>query len=219
MIWILKLTDPRFRPLPGARQEAENVAALLEGYDYSIIKLIDADALTIIKAFYAREYQIIHIAGHGVYRAKQPSQTGVVLGNGIYLTASEISNLRIVPGLVFLNCCHLGVINDEAKDGREDAGAWNKLAASISQEVIKAGVSVVVAAGWEVNDGAAILFARTFYTQMLKEKRPYGEAVRLARTAIFENGQFTRNNTWGPTNATAIPTTGLSIPAMTPGWS
>lgn len=193
-----KLTDPRFQPLPGARKEAENVATLLEGSGYSVTKLIDADPLPIIKALYAREYQIIHIAGHGVYRAERPSQTGVVLGNGIYLTASEISNLRIVPGLVFLNCCHLGVIDDdEAKEGREDAGAWNKLAASISQEVIKAGVKAVVAAGWEVNDGAADHFARTLYTQMLQEKRPYGEAVRLARAAIFENGQFTRHNTWG----------------------
>ena len=46
----------------------------------------------------------MHVAGHGAPGA----DGGVVLsGQDTYLGASEVRAMRIVPELVFLNCCHL----------------------------------------------------------------------------------------------------------------
>ena len=150
------LDDPSYPPLPGARTEAESVVAVLKGYGYEVTPLIQENALTIVNALYAREYRIIHIAGHGVYQPKCPAQSGVVLGNGIYLTAAEIQQLRVVPELVFLNCCHIGRVAGDAEmnqtDRQPDQQAWNKLAAGISEKLIDIGVRAVVAAGWAVND-------------------------------------------------------------------
>ena len=33
---------------------------------------------------------------------------GVVLSNGTFLGPAEIRAMRVVPELVFVNCCHLG---------------------------------------------------------------------------------------------------------------
>ena len=192
--------DPSYPALPGARAEAEAVANVLEGFGYDVTRCIQADALTIINALYAKEYRIIHIAGHGIYQADRPAQSGVVLGSNIYLTAAEIGQLRVVPEMVFLNCCHLGVIDADTmakQSGREPGQrAWNKLAASVSEKLIEIGVRAVVAAGWAVNDRAAARFAETLYRRMLSgDVAQFGDAVRTARKAIYDSHRNT--NTWG----------------------
>jgi hypothetical protein len=52
----------------------------------------------------------------------------------------------------------------------------------------------VIAAGWAVNDEAALEFARVFYNSMFAGNN-FGESVRDARQAIHE--QFGQTNTWG----------------------
>ena len=47
-------------------------------------------------------------------------------------------------------------------------------------QFINTGVKAVVAAGWAVNDAAAVLFAETFHTQMLRGEQ-FGDTVREAR--------------------------------------
>jgi hypothetical protein len=72
--------------------------------------------------------------------------------------------------------------------------AFSSLAASIAEELICMGVKAVIAAGWAVNDRAAVTFAATFYHAMTGGKK-FGEAVRLARRETYE--QHPSFNTWG----------------------
>ena len=130
--------------------EARAVAAALRQYGYEVEELIGATALDIVSALYAHEYRIIHIAAHGAYDAEHPVRSGVVIGQDTFLTAAEIGQLRVVPELVFLNCCHLAQIDrsDAAAVATAPAQrAWNWLAASVAQELIRIGVRAVVAAG------------------------------------------------------------------------
>jgi hypothetical protein len=39
---------------------------------------------------------------------KDGTAGGVVLSNGAFLGPAEIKAMRVVPELVFINCCHLG---------------------------------------------------------------------------------------------------------------
>ena len=57
---------------------------------------------------FAHDYRIVHIAGHGALNERNPSMSGVLIGDDIRLTASEIQQMQTTPDLVFLNCCHLG---------------------------------------------------------------------------------------------------------------
>ena len=96
-----------------------------------------------------------------------------------------------VPELVFVNCCHLG-----KTDGAAEAFYRNrfKLAANIGTQLIENGVKVVIAAGWAVDDAAALEFTEVFYDYMF-EGYEFGKAVQEARQVIYEKYKYT--NTWG----------------------
>ena len=93
------------------------------------------------------------------------------------------------PDLVFVNCCHLGVIAG-AKEGTPSP----QLAASFAVKLMNLGVRAVVAAGWAVEDQAARVFADRFYQRMLEGER-FGDAVLDARQRAFE--LYPHSNTWG----------------------
>ena len=199
-----------FADLPGA--EAEAVADALETGKFAVCKRLHEHAAPIISALFERPYRILHLAGHGVYElpvpvapeAAQPecacpgtsaaaklTITGMVLGHGVFLTPAEVEQMRPVPELVFINCCHLGRIE---AGNQPDPDTQNRLAANLATAFIRIGVRAVVAAGWAVNDEAAATFAVRFYDELLRGAT-FGEAVRAAREAAYE--QHPGVNTWG----------------------
>ncbi|HHQ13619.1 MAG TPA: CHAT domain-containing protein, partial [Chromatiales bacterium] len=199
----LVIGDPKseFTELPGAQQEAERVITLLsrDGYD-TRRSLLRSNAERVIAALYARPYRILHLAGHGVYDYRDPSNgagdlvSGMVLGNGMFLTAAEISQMPVMPDLVFINCCHLG--RDRApEDGFETGLRPNLLAASLATQLIQEGARCVIAAGWAVDDRAALRFAEVFYQRMVADNARFGSAVLDARRAVFRDQPD--SNTWG----------------------
>lgn len=193
--------NPRFLQLDGARDEARRVSAMLGAHNYIVTSKINKGALDILHALFAQEYTIIHIAGHGVFDAQHPERSGVVLGDGMFLGATEIGQLRVVPRLVFLNCCHLAKLEGGAEGDakqREALRDHNLLAASIAEQLIQIGVQVVVAAGWAVNDAAAAAFAEVFYEGLLSDDSPnrqLGGVVQRVRERIAKD--FGHVNTWG----------------------
>jgi hypothetical protein len=114
-------------------------------------------------------------------------RSGVMLSDGLLITAAEIEAMESVPELVILNCCHLGQV-DLVSDG-------NRLAASIARELIDIGVRCVIVAGWAVSDEGASLFGQTFYQQLLLQKLSFGEAVFEARRALWNRDSS--DITWG----------------------
>jgi tetratricopeptide (TPR) repeat protein len=192
------LTPSNYPELHGARKEADLVASLLKEYQYTVNHSSQRlGALEVLNQLFAQPYRIIHIAGHGYYNEADietsGAKAGVVLDNGLFLTAAEIAMLDPIPELVFLNCCYLGQIGGTA---------YNKMAASISRELIRKGVRAVVAAGWPVRDDAALCFAQTFYKQLL-EYQPFGQALQKARQQTWS--MFPESNTWGAYQAYGDP--------------
>jgi pimeloyl-ACP methyl ester carboxylesterase/CHAT domain-containing protein len=196
------LCDPaRYPRLPGAQREAQAVVRQFKAHCSGmkadqICALVDQpDAPTIIGALFERPYRVVHVAGHG-----EPGQNGgvVLSGDSIYLGANEVRAMRVVPELVFLNCCHLGGRSAEnllQTDRLSCSGPYDRteFAANIADELIRMGVRCVVAAGWAVEDGPAEAFAATFYAALLQKER-FMEAVSLARKAAWEANPS--GNTW-----------------------
>jgi hypothetical protein len=175
------------------------------------------DAHAVINALFQRKnaqggpqsWRIVHIAGHGEPPEKpappplkpgDPPQSkgdprGVVLSDG-FLGPREVHSLRVVPELVFVNCCYLGATDPalllRARElGR--GGPYDRVtfASGLAEELIKIGVRCVVAAGWAVDDGPAKTFATTFYDCLLKGQR-FMNAVAQAREEAYALG----GNTW-----------------------
>lgn len=207
-----KMGEYRFPELDGARREARAVEELLRNQGgYQVNPIIDRDAQSILTGLHADRYRILHLAGHGVHKFEivtrprnpdncpacgQPTApmtkrvSGMIIGENTVLTPGDIEQMRWVPELVFINCCHLG------KTDRQPGLGWKPghLAANLGAQFIRMGVRAVVAAGWAVDDAAAEQFARAFYDRLLNGQA-LGEAVKAAREQIYV--RFPGVNTWG----------------------
>ena len=187
-------------PLPGAESEAAAVAAVFKGLGYEVVQVIgdEAPAKDVLAALYRRPYRFMHISAHGVFDLLHNDglrRSGVVLSDGLLITAAEIAAMETVPEVVFLNCCHLGKV----EFGREG----NKLAASVSRELIEIGVRCVVVAGWAVSDDKAQRFGEAFYEHLLLRRRPFGDAVFEARKVVWDLDKS--DITWGAFQAYGEP--------------
>jgi hypothetical protein len=194
--------------LEGARQEGIAVAERLGEAGSGIAAdkvhaLVDQnDAQTIINALFERRYRVVHIAGHGAIPAPDPATPkpapgsappagGVVLSEeNTYLGANEVRAMRTIPELVFLNCCHLAGRDAATTLKDYDRAAF---AANIAEELIRAGVRCVIAAGWAVEDKPAEKFATAFYASLLGGAR-FIEAVGVARAAAWNANR--QGTTW-----------------------
>ena len=199
------LCDPAlYPPLPAARTEAEAVVEALSGQlglDASRVHALIApddglgpDAAAVTTALLQRRYRIVHIAGHGEPELERPGKPpllrGVVLSDNTFLGPREVQAMRVVPELVFLNCCHLAADPDKLLKGGYDRALF---AAGVAKQLIRIGVRCVVAAGWAVEDDAANVFATEFYRALLSGQR-FMDAVQAARVAAYNASPL--GNTW-----------------------
>lgn len=206
-----------FPDLPGAAVEAQGVAsflaperdiagnhdvhALIWGEDgLEATELPGAEDgqswVQIVNALYRHEYRIIHVAAHGLFDARDPARSGVVIGAERFLTAQTIGQLPVVPELVFLNCCHSGRTGDLPASQGEGQGhqGVNLLAAAVARRLMSIGVRAVIVSGWAVDDEAASLFATTFYKKALDDGCGFGKAVRETREEVRK--AFADSLTW-----------------------
>lgn len=204
-----------FDDLPGARNEANKVENVLRHAGYRVKSCIDEKYPAILDALHLEAWRILHLAGHGVHEqslaglagsvdapaagadecepparkeARKACVSGMVIGKHAFLTPGDVQQMRWVPELVFINCCHLG--RSQAAHPTE----YSRLAANLGVEFIRMGAKAVVAAGWAVDDAAASAFAESFYRHMLGGST-FGDAVRRARHDIWL--RYGSVNTWG----------------------
>ena len=167
------------------QEEGEEQAGLLDSFP----ELVGTPGQRVLDALFSRDWRIVHIAAHGQFDPDDSSRSGVIIDHNTTLTANVFRQLPAVPELVFLNCCHLGRV----ADARTAKVGPNRLAASVSRELMRIGVRAVVAAGWAVNDDAAVVFAKAFYDALL-EGAFLGDAVQASRRTVRE--RFPDSSTW-----------------------
>ena len=180
----------------GARSEALAVRGCLTGSGaLDVTDLISDDpshvgsnAREVVNALFEKPWRIVHIAGHGM-PGKGDKPGGVVLSNGTFLGPDEFRNMRTVPELVFVNCCHLASGDANQLLNYDRAG----FASGVAGALIEIGVRCVVAAGWAVDDDAASVFAEVFYGSLLRANR-FIDAVDEAREAAYDRSRHL--NTW-----------------------
>lgn len=185
--------------LPGAVAEGEALRALLGATNWTDIVYCreDSDFLAVFNHLYRQPYRLLVICGHGIFEmtAKDGrAYTGVVLSDGMLITAVEIGAMEVVPEVVFLNCCY--------QAGMNSLRSPTRLAYSLAHELIDIGVRCVVVAGWAIDDDAAKTFSCAFFAQMIGGAK-FGEAIFTARRTTYE--QHPASNTWGAYQAYGDP--------------
>jgi CHAT domain-containing protein len=171
-------TDPpeSLSNLPGAKAEAENIAALLN------TKAITGNQAT--KAAIVRQMptaRIIHLATHGLLDdfagvgipgaiALAPDGTGKE--NDGLLTANEILDMQLTADLVVLSACDTGR-GKLTGDG----------VVGLSRSFINAGVPSILVSLWKVPDRSTALLMTEFYKN-LQQKLDRATALRQAMLTV-----------------------------------
>ncbi len=199
--------DPAYGLLAGAKAEAKKVAGMLTDNGLTVTRIIrESDSLDqgtdmatgILNSLLTGEFKILHLAGHGsYYRGSAQSQTetddeGMIIGKNMRLTPKMVNKMRRIPQVVFINCCHLGNIEDRKKSELQIRHA--DIASNLATQFIQNGALAVVAAAWEVKDVPAMLFAEIFYQNLLNNET-LSHSIQQARNEVFENHK--KCNTFG----------------------
>lgn len=158
-------------PLPAAQQEVETIA--------KILKIQPLSAQTNGEVAFksqAADYNIIHLAMHGIVDEKYPVLSSLAFseigdeGCDNFLQAHEIAKLRLRARLVVLSACETGT-------GRFAQGEG---AMSLGRAFMYAGVPSLVISLWPVNDGATASLMELFYYNIEQGQAP-AKALRQAK--------------------------------------
>src|SRR5262249_9073792 len=140
------------------------------------------------------QYAILHFATHGLLDPKHPENSGLVLStidadgktvNG-FVGLQDIYSLRAPVDLVVLSACQTGVGKDIRGEGL----------VGLARGFMYAGATSVVASLWKVDDQATAELMKRFYTEMLRNGKAPGEALRAAQNSIRQVPEWSSPHYW-----------------------
>lgn len=129
-----------------------------------------------------RDYDIVHYAGHAVYHAENPAESGWLLRDGT-LSAGAVAAMggsRPMPALVFANACQ-----SSRTDGSDHSAGYGDQINGLASAFLLAGVRHYIGSLGDVRDEAGGVFAQGFYGA-LAEGKGVGMALRQARLASID---------------------------------
>ena len=181
--------------LPGAAEEARNVAAALKGAGVETDMLLHGDATEAAFRERARGARLLHLACHATVRQQasssplfltpQPPDDGLLLPD-------EIAELQLDGALVVLAACQSGL-------GRATADGILGLGRAFMQ----AGARTVVMSLWRVGDTATAHLMQNFYAALLGHAAGSGGPLDVAAATRYAQ-RATRAtvsahpSAWGP---------------------
>jgi CHAT domain-containing protein len=165
-----------FSYLPGAEEETTKILEALKGVDGVEVSLLakkDATYANVFKALKTGRYHIVHYAGHAIFNTARPNLSALVLNDRNMATGSVCTYFGANPPLLcFMNACD---------SGKSDQWTQNYNIFGLAQALLATG-SYLIGSRWNLEDEPAVGFAVEFYTQLVKNGMPIGEALMQART-------------------------------------
>lgn len=158
--------------LPGTQQEIRSIAKHLEG-DY----WIGAEASKANFVESAQEYDVLHLAMHGVADFENPMASRLIFseeGRGEDLLAWEIAGLELSAELVVLSACETG-------QGKLIRGEG---VMSLARSFVQAGAASVVTTLWKIDDVSSAELMEGFY-QRIAEGKSKDAALQEAQLAFL----------------------------------
>jgi CHAT domain-containing protein len=168
-----------FPDLPGSAQEVVASAGIIGGTKQLLLegKATEAE----FKAQPLSEFQIIHLAVHGLANAEFPDRAALVLGSSSgsgedgLLQVREIRDLELRAELVTLSACDTGTGKLLGQEG----------IASIERAFLLAGAKSVIASLWPADDTFTIALMKRMY-QHLADGADKGAALRQAKLDLLK---------------------------------
>ncbi|KAK1828783.1 CHAT domain-containing protein [Podospora conica] len=179
---------PGLGKLPFVAREIEDLTTICKSLNLNPVTLHDptrAEALAQIS-----ECAIMHFAGHGLTDPLEPSQSGLLMDDGI-LAVSDLLDSRLqsrTPFLAFLSACLTGA-NDI--DDLEDEGV------NLTSACQLVGFNHVIGTLWQVSDRTCVEVSQGLYTTLATEgmtsesvcRGLHGAVLRLRDSWVSDGGQ------------------------------
>jgi CHAT domain-containing protein/tetratricopeptide (TPR) repeat protein len=181
--------------LPGTRQEAEKIVAMVPGNEGRLALDFGASRETATSAELG-QYRYVHFSTHGLLNSVHPELSGLVFSlvnergesQDGFLRAHEIYNLKLSPEVVVLSACQTGMGKTIRGEGL----------VSLTRGFMYAGAPRVIVSLWGVSDlGTTELMVR-FYRGMLKEGMRPAAALRAAQVSLMNDKQWASPYYWAP---------------------
>jgi CHAT domain-containing protein/Tfp pilus assembly protein PilF len=140
------------------------------------------------------QYQIIHLATHGLLDPVNPELSGIVLSlydqkgksQDGFLRLHDIFNLNLPAELVVLSACETGLGKDVKGEGL----------VGLTRGFMYAGSRRVVVSLWSVNDVATSEVMAKFYQKMLQEGQNPISALRAAQLEMWKSQNWQSPYYW-----------------------
>jgi CHAT domain-containing protein len=168
-----------FPKLPGSKQEIETIGNIIKGPNKL---LLDSDATeATFKGLPLENFQIVHLAVHGVANAEFPDRAALILGTSAaspddgLLQVREIRDLALRADLVVLSACETGSGKLLGAEG----------IASLERAFLLAGAKSVLASLWTADDIFTIALMKRFY-EHLAAGSDKGSALRQAKLDLLQ---------------------------------
>jgi CHAT domain-containing protein/tetratricopeptide (TPR) repeat protein len=145
--------------LPAAKKEVEGLEALFKGAFYYEMAANEHNFKQ-----YAKDYDILHLAMHGLLNSKQPILSTLAFtedGDSLednFLHAYEISQMDLNAQLVVLSACETGYGQLRTGEG----------VMSLARSFMYAGIPSLLVSLWQVNDASTAIIMQKFYEELAK---------------------------------------------------
>ncbi len=193
---VLMVVDPS-NNLPGAREEARTIKHLLgkvEKLNLVVRTGAEATRQNLQADFRSGKFDIVHYAGHAGFDPMDPKRRGLLCSDGQFLTGDDLSDMPILPTLVFLNACQSARIRQAEANPADPVFNMTrrqqmKQTVSVAEAFLRGGLKLFLGTYWPVGDAAAMNFSRVFYENIIGQQ-PIGVAVHEARKEVQSQGDI-----------------------------
>ncbi|WP_445305167.1 MULTISPECIES: CHAT domain-containing protein [unclassified Microcoleus] len=179
--------------LPFTRQEAQTISSLFPSASSRQIFDFDASRTTATDGNLVN-YQIIHLATHGLANSKNPELSGMVMsmvddkGNLVngFLRLTDIFNLKLAANLVVLSACQSGMGQNVKGEGM----------VGLTRGFMYAGAQRIAVSLWSVDDEGTAVLMQKFYQKMLQQKLTSAAALRAAQMEMMQQEKWKSPYYW-----------------------
>jgi len=180
--------------LPFSEQEAKDILLFVPDPGQRLEALGFAASLTAATSGELANYRYVHFATHGLIDSRQPKLSKLALSQfdatgahvDGFLRLSDIYNLNLNADLVVLSACQTAL-------GKEVRGEG---LVGLTRGFMYAGSARVLASLWSVEDRATAKLMKSFYRNLLVEKRPAAESLQRAQIEMASKAQYRSPYYW-----------------------
>lgn len=182
-------------PIPNTEEEVDYLQDLFRENGLTARVVTHAEATEHqFKTESFSNFNMIHLATHGFVNPREPELSGILFmedttskDDGI-LYSREILHLNLNADLITLSACETGLGQVIVGEG----------VLGLTRSLTLSGARNLLVSYWKVSDASTSELMRTFYREVIENKRDLSAALRMAKLKLINSGTYAQPYFWSP---------------------